>query len=169
MVGRAGTGGAAGRALSLVLCVLLASGCSLTVPTDPEGTLDRVRGGVLRVGVSPNPPWTELPTGADDPRPLGREVELVEGFAEELDAEVRWTAGGEEDLFDQLERGHLDVVVGGLTSRSPWSSHAALTVPYVEVPGRDGKPQGHVVAVRMGENAFLVRLERYLLEQEVRP
>jgi ABC-type amino acid transport substrate-binding protein len=143
------------------------TGCGVTIPTDPDGTLDRSRGGVIRVGVSANPPWTELPQGTDTEQPAGIEPELVTAFAESLDAEVEWTAGGEEALARQLEEGLLDVVVGGFTATTPWSRHAALTVPYVEVVGPDGKPEPHVMATAMGENAFLVELERFLLERDI--
>ena len=144
--------------------VAVLSGCGVTVPTDPDRTLDRVRGGELRVGISPHAPWTAVgPDGA----PGGLEVDLVEGFAGTLDADVVWTTGGEEPLVGDLERGDLDLVVGGLTASTPWTSHGAPTVAYVTVTDRDGKPEGHVMLAPMGENAFLVDLERYLLDQEV--
>lgn len=145
---------------------LAVAGCGITVPTDPEGTLDRVRGGELRVGVSPDDPWTTLP-GGDQAPPAGIEVELVEAFAEHLGAEVVWEVGSEERLVGDLEDGRLDVVVGGLTARSPWSSRAALTRPYVTVPGEHGEEENHVMATRTGENAFLVELEVFLIDQDV--
>lgn len=149
------------------LVVLLAvGGCSATVPTDPDGTLDRVTGGTLRVGVSPNPPWTDLP-GGPDADPAGTEVELVERFAESVDAEIVWVPGGEEDLIGQLEHAELDLVIGGLTATSPWSSKVALTYRYTSTTGPRGEKELHVMAAPMGENAFLVELERFLLDQEL--
>jgi len=146
--------------------VALLAGCSGGFPADPDGTLESVTGGVLRVGVSSNPPWTETGEGT----PAGLEPELVEGFAESVDAEVEWTSGGEEDLVGRLERSELDLVVGGFTEASPWSAQAALTYPYTTVPGPDGAPEAHVMAAPMGENAFLVALESYLLDrQDVQP
>lgn len=139
-------------------------GCGVTVPTDPDGTIERVRGGELRVGVSPHEPWTQVGAGGT---PTGLEPELVEGFARSLDADVVWTPGGEEELVGDLDRGELDLVVGGFTASTPWTSHAAVTVSYVTVTDPDGKPEGHVMLTPMGENAFLVALERYLLDQEV--
>ena len=120
---------------------LLTAGC--TFPADPDGTLERVEGGTLRAGVSPSP------------RMLA-EVALIERFAGRLRARVDWTRDGEEHLVKRLEAGKLDVVVGGLTKSSPWKQHAALTRPY------DGR---HVMAAPLGENAWLVRLERFLLEE----
>lgn len=161
----------AGRALLLAAVATLA-GCALVpehFPADPNGTLTRVEGGFLRVGVAPNPPWTELPRGAEaEPlRPSGVEVELVEGFARTVDAEITWEAGSEERLVGDLEAGQLDVVVGGLTARTPWASHAAVTRPYASVPGETGEEELHVMLTPMGENALLVALERYLLAQGV--
>jgi len=163
---RVAVGPVARAAVLVAFGSTLLAGCSGGFPADPEGTLDEVTGGVLRVGVSANPPWTETGVG----EPTGLEPTLVEGFAETVDAEVEWTTGGEEDLVGRLEDGELDLVVGGLTAASPWSAQAALTYPYTTSPGRDGKPVAHVMAAPMGENAFLVALESYLLEhQDVQP
>jgi membrane-bound lytic murein transglycosylase MltF len=150
------------RFLAVALAGLVAvAGCA-AIPVDPEGTLERVSGGVLRVGMSQHEPWTAL----EDGERSGVEVRLIEEFAAERDADVEWRDGGEESLIGQLHRGELDVVVGGLTEKSPWSSHAALTRPYVVVTGPTGSPEPHVMAARMGENALLVALERFLLERE---
>jgi ABC-type amino acid transport substrate-binding protein len=149
------------------LAVLLAAGgCSATIPSDPDGTLENVRGGTLRVGVSPNPPWTDLP-GGPDADPAGTEVELVEQFAESIDAEILWVPGGEEDLVGQLEHSELDLLIGGLTAKSPWSNKVALTYRYTSTTGPRGEKELHVMAAPMGENAFLVELERFLLDQEL--
>jgi ABC-type amino acid transport substrate-binding protein len=153
-------------AAAVVLVALLTGCASVTIPTDPDDTLTQVTGGTLRVGVSVNPPWTDFPdgTGSD---PTGSEVTLVEEFARTLDAEVEWTAGSEEGLVGQLERGELDLVIGGLTAQAPWSEKAALTYRYTVVTGPDGSQELHVMAVPMGENAFLVALERFLLVQDL--
>ena len=58
-------------------------------------------------------------------------------------------------------RGDIDVLIGGLTDQSAWSSKVGLTRPYVEVPGPDG-PRAHVMAVPAGENAAQSSLERWL-------
>jgi polar amino acid transport system substrate-binding protein len=155
----------------LVLAGSVASGCGVDLPRDPDGSLDRIRGGTLRVGVSVDPPWTETSvpvTGREAATPTGIEPALVTDFARSLDADVTWTVGGEESLVTDLEEGRLDLVVGGLTEASPWSEHVALTRPYVTVPGPGGRPEPHVMAAPMGENALLVSLETFLLAQEDR-
>jgi ABC-type amino acid transport substrate-binding protein len=146
----------------------LLTGCGISLPADPEGTLDRVRDGQLRVGVSTNAPWTETPDGAE---PAGIEPDLVRGFAATLNARIQWSEGGEQKLVDELERGNLDLVVGGLTKDTPWSEQVAVTAPYAQVEDGHGETHKHVMATRPGENAFLVELEDFLAEHkpEVHP
>jgi polar amino acid transport system substrate-binding protein len=155
--------------MAAALLVPLLAGCGLKIPTDPEGTLDRVAGGTLRAGISHNPPWTESGTGTEPAgtgtEPAGTEADLIRAFAAEHNARVEWVSGGESNLVRQLERGELDLVAGGLTKDSPWSKHAALTQPYLETSNAQGDKEQHVLAVRTGENAFLVELERFLKEE----
>jgi DNA-binding IclR family transcriptional regulator len=63
---------------SAALLALAAAGCDL--PRDAEGTLDRVRGGTLRVGVVNHPPWVVDSGGAVG----GVESALVTQLAREL-------------------------------------------------------------------------------------
>jgi polar amino acid transport system substrate-binding protein len=214
----------------LLLAAIVAAGCQY--PRDPDGTLNRVEGGVMRVGVTEADPWVML----EDDRPVaGTEVELARRFARELGARIEWVQGSEEELVDAAKEGQVDLVLGGLTSRSRWKKDVAFTRPYVEssavvgipeggsypddldgvpvaaelgseeegllaqktearvVPVRDlasraGRPAAvhdyllddlrltdsgteldstrHVMAVKLGENAFMVRLERFLLDRE---
>ena len=151
-----GLGNVVRLAARVVLLMLLAA-CG-SIPQDPDGTLDRVRSsGELRVGVSHHPPWTDVTTSP----PSGSEVEIITGWAESLGATVAWQVDGEEALVAALERGDIDVLIGGVTDQSAWSSKVGLTRPYVEVPGPDG-PRAHVMAVPAGENAAQSSLERWL-------
>ena len=140
---------------------LVATGCGAGIPRDVDGTLDRVReDGVLRVGASPSPGWVAFGAEGD---PVGREPELVEGFARHLGVDVVWTVGGEEHLVGLLEDGDLDMAVGGTTDQNPWVEKVALTRPYVELQV-DGSTEAHVMIVPMGENALQSELERWLDE-----
>ncbi|SDH60693.1 transporter substrate-binding domain-containing protein [Agrococcus jejuensis] len=141
--------------------VLLLAGCGLQIPVDPDGTLDDVRGGTLHVGVSPHEGWAEVVDGQG----VGREAELVEGFADSLDAQVEWTEGGEEHLMEALEAGDLDLVIGGLSDATPWTTHAAITRTYLTTTDETGASTNHVMATPLGENAFLVALETFLTEE----
>lgn len=142
---------------ALLLATALA-GCGLTIPADPEGTLQSVSGGELRVGVSPDPGLVSR----DDP-PTGSIPELVSGFASSIDADVEWTVASEETLVGMLERGDLDLVAGGMTDATPWIDKAGVTRGYPGVDGADGRSL--VMLVPLGENAFLSALERYLDEE----
>ena len=139
-----------------VLLVVGAGGCG--IPRDPESTLDRVRGGTLRAGITASEPWATLERG----RPGGVEVELVEQFAHELGAKVEWVDGSEAELIGALEVRELDLVVGGLTADTPWQSKAAITRSYattrvvVAVPSSQPPPgdiAGLRVAVEAGSDA----------------
>jgi polar amino acid transport system substrate-binding protein len=116
---------------ALVLC-----GCGL--PMDPEGTLRQVEGGRMLVGVTEEPPWTIL----QDTTPSGAEVELVQRFAETLDASVEWVDGSQESLLAALEKRELDLVVGGLTQDDPWAAQLGFTRPYFDVDIVLGVPAG---------------------------
>ncbi|WP_122263672.1 transporter substrate-binding domain-containing protein [Ornithinimicrobium cerasi] len=147
-----------------LLSAALLGGCGVSIPTDPDGTLNRVRtSGELRVGVSPHPPFTTLPATPDG-EPGGTEVELVEQFARAQGAEPEYVVEGEEELVRLLEEGELDVVVGGLTSKSPWSKKVGLTRPYLET-SEHGRTVKHVMAVVRGENLLMSELERFLDEE----
>ena len=154
------------KVLFLLLAGLLfLAGCGTSYPADPEGTLDRVRGGTLRVGASPNGDWVRLPAGsAGAARVEGKEAELVQRFAERLGADIEWVTGTEQVLADELKHGELDLVIGGLDDKTPWSTHAGLTRPYTESRDSRGSLHKHVMLVPLGENAFLLELDRFLLE-----
>ena len=213
--------------------MLVAAGALLgcDIPQDPDGTLDRVTGGTMRVGVTEADPWVTLEGG----EPAGGvEVELVRRFARDLGARVEWIDGSEEELVHAAKEGSLDLVIAGMTNKSRWEKDVALTRPYAEAkvvigasPGeaaRDGfdgvrvaaergsteeallenktealvvpvdslagaggpvaafeyvlddlglepsrvelETEKHVMALPLGENAWLVRLERFLLDRE---
>jgi polar amino acid transport system substrate-binding protein len=220
-----GAGRSTRLGVTAVALALLPVACG--IPRDPEGTLGRVQGGLMRVGIAEHPPWTVL-----DDAPTGVEVDLVEGFARLLDAEIEWFPGSEHELLTALHRRELDLVIGGYTDDDPWAKEATFTEPYVKIrvvvgapPGRappsdieglsvaaesgteipslvggaGGVPERvedlstadglvaaeewelrslglvpgeavltesrHAMAVPSGENAWLVRLERYLTEK----
>ena len=148
---------------SVLAAVLAAAGTGLAActssgyPADPDGTLDRVTGGVLRAGVVHHPPHVDA-SGAE---PVGPEPDLIRGFAAAHDARIEWTVAGEEALMTALEKGDMDLVAGGLTSASPWTSHASITRDYAEAEGPDGEPVKLVMAVPLGENQMLTALEAY--------
>ncbi|MFL0580204.1 substrate-binding periplasmic protein [Dietzia sp. 179-F 9C3 NHS] len=150
----------AGRGVAaLALGAALVAGCSGPFPRDVDGSLERISGGTLRVGVSENPPWTQV---SDDGEVTGREADLVTGFARSEGARVEWTPGAESELVTAMTRGDLDVLIGGLTADSPWEQEVAITRHYAEEVTPDGDTEKLVMATPLGENALLVALETYL-------
>src|SRR5918997_6391598 len=107
-------------------------------PGDPMGTLDRVRGGEMRVGMVTNPPWT----GGG---PSGVEVELVEDFARQLNSETVYVRGTTPELLEATKQGEVDVLVGGFTDESPGireQKEAGITQPYLVARPLVGVPPG---------------------------
>ncbi len=174
--------------LCLLLLALLA-GCD-DYPRDPEGTLDRVRGGVLRAGLVEQRPWA----ARDGERLEGVEVALVEALAASLGAEVRWSRDSGTAAFAALQAGELDLLIGGVTESDPWASEVAATRPYLVydlvIAAPAGAPPGtlpttkprwqlgedEVVLQRLeerrqvfllpqGENAWLIAVDRFLRER----
>jgi hypothetical protein len=149
--------------------LLVVLGCGL--PRDPEGTLDRVRGGELRAGAVVNPPFVVLEEG----RISGTDVRLVESFAEAHGARVTWSIAPGEDLVAALEEFRVDVVAGGLTRDDPRLAKLGTTRPYTpETPPTSSlllenpPAKEYVLAVPPGENRFLLTLDRHLHGQQQR-
>jgi polar amino acid transport system substrate-binding protein len=136
-----------------IVVLLVAVACGL--PRDPDGTLDRVRGGVIRVGIAESPPWVIVTPGGAE----GVEATLVEAIADSLGASIEWIRRSESELLTDLEERKLDLVLAGLTDDSPWKTKVALTKPFYEDPSTRKK---HVMAAPPGENAWLVFVERQL-------
>lgn len=121
---------------AVTLCAL-AAGCA-SLPRDPEGTLRRVQGGRLRVGLVEHPPWVVRTSN----EPEGAEVELARRFAAELNATPEWHWGNEGQHMEALEHFELDLVVGGITDKTAWAKYVGLTAPYFEEAIMVGVPQG---------------------------
>lgn len=138
---------------------LALSGCTLSVPADPGGTLERVEGGVLRAGASVD----DGLVSEEDGEVSGPLVDLVEEFAHTYRAKVRWTVGSEESLVAAVQRGELDIVVGGITSDTPWIDRTGASRGYPEIPQAGGRDI--VMLVPLGENGFLFELESFLDEE----
>lgn len=138
---------------------LVLSGCGMSIPTDPQGTFDRVQDGVLRAGAS----IEEGLVSAEDGELVGPLVDLVEDFARLHDADVRWTVGSEESLVGVLDGGDIDLIVGGMTVDTPWIDQAGSTRGY-PMPDRAGERE-IVMLVPLGENRFLSEIEAFLDEE----
>jgi polar amino acid transport system substrate-binding protein len=134
-----------------MLPAMLVAGCDF--PADPEGTLDRVSGGTMLVGVLEDPPWVVLDAQGD---PSGVEPELVRQFAETIDAEVEWVEGTESDLAAAMGGFQLDLLIGGLTRDFPYTEDVAMTRPYVDTEIEIGLPPGDELPDELGETEVYV-------------
>jgi ABC-type amino acid transport substrate-binding protein len=141
-------------AAALLVAGMLACG----LPRDSDGTLERVRGGELRVGVTHHPPYDSVANGTVS----GPEPRLVEALARRLGARPSFRLGSDSELLEALARRELDVVIAGLHDDSPWNGRVALTKPYHTDPVTDTR---YVLATAAGENAWLVFVERFLAER----
>lgn len=126
-------------ALALVAASVLLGGCDW--PRDAAGTLNDVRGGTLRVGVTDNPPWVVL----QDDAPAGAEIRLVEALADDLDADIVWVEGADADLMEALHGRSLHLVIGGFDAAAPWAKQASLTRPYITTHSVVAVPTGTLV------------------------
>jgi polar amino acid transport system substrate-binding protein len=116
---------------------ILSAACQY--PRDPEGTLDRVQGGTMRVGVAHNPPWVDL----SGERPAGVEPRLIRRFAERIGVgKIDWVEGTETELVEAMDGFQLDVIIAGLTRSSPFMTEVALTRPYVDTDVEFAQPPG---------------------------
>ena len=150
------------RSVGIVAALALSctlAGCGLTIPADPDGTLDAVTGGELRIGTSPDRDLVDVRDGV----PSGSIVELVDDYADSIHAEPDWTVASEETLVTMLEDGELDLIAGGITAETPWLERAGVSRGYTGIDGADGREI--VMLVPLGENAFLSSLETFLDEE----
>jgi polar amino acid transport system substrate-binding protein len=121
------------RSVLVSFCLLLTCGCH-SLPRDPKSTLNLVHRRPLRVGLIENAPWVVR----DGDEPTGTEVDLVREFAAQLGTTPKWHWGGEEEQIEALEHFALDLVIGGMSSRTPWKQKIGLTSPYFKETIRVG-------------------------------
>jgi ABC-type amino acid transport substrate-binding protein len=128
----------------LLATVLLAVGCD-AIPSDPDGTLDRVRGERLfRVGLI-----------ASHAPPPDRAADLLRRLSRATGAKAAVERGPAESLWTRLEEGSLDLVLGEFAEKSPWAAKVTLSEPI-----GPGGPIILAAAARNGENAWIALVHR---------
>lgn len=130
------------------------TGCGITIPADPDDTLDHASGAELRIGIAVEPGLSE-----DGNPPRGPIPDLAIEYAETIDAAPVWEIGGEETLVEMLEQDKLDIALGNFSPDSPWSDRAALSRPFAV---DDAHPEEIVALVPLGENAMLSNFETFI-------
>jgi hypothetical protein len=132
--------------LAFLMGFILA-GCDL--PRDPEETQETVQGQELRVGV------LKFGQNADKDRPI------AERLASSLGAKLDYVEGDAHALFEDLKRGHLHLVIGGVPETTPFAQELGLSKPVGPLHGAH-QEENRVLAVRPGENAFLLRVNEVI-------
>lgn len=128
----------------LLATAVVCAGCDV-IPSDPDGTLERVRGeGLFRVGLiaSPAPP-------------PDRAADLLRRLSRATGAKAAVEHGAAESLLTRLEEGTLDLVVGEFAEKSPWAAQVTLSEPI-----GPGGPTILAAAARNGENAWIALVHR---------
>lgn len=133
------------RVLMAFLMGSVLAGCDL--PRDPEETLETVQGQELRVGV------LKFGENADKDRPI------VERLAASLGSKLVYVDGDAHVLFEDLKRGHLHLVIGGVPESTPFAKELGLSKPVGPLHGAH-EEEDRVIAIRPGENGFLLRVNQ---------
>ncbi|CAN5366712.1 transporter substrate-binding domain-containing protein [soil metagenome] len=144
--------------LWLLLLIVVWMGCK-PYPKDPENSLQEIENGVLHVGISHNPPYTVV----NDTGVSGIEVALVQKYAAQHHAHIKWVNGTETALMRKLESFELDIAIGGFVKESPTVNSLGITQSFLSGPG--GK---HVIVVAPGENALLSDLDGFLVSNPLK-
>jgi ABC-type amino acid transport substrate-binding protein len=127
-----------------LLATALLAACD-AIPSDPDGTLERVRGErMFRVGLI-----------ASHAPPSERATDLLRRLSRATGAKATVERGPAEALLTRLEEGSLDLVLGEFAGKSPWAAQVTLTEPI----GPDG-PVILAAAARNGENAWIALVHR---------
>ncbi|MGF9764572.1 hypothetical protein AAII07_56775 [Microvirga sp. 0TCS3.31] len=135
------------RVLMAFLMGSILAGCDL--PRDPEETLETVQGQELRVGV------LKFGENAEKDRPI------IERLAKNLEAKLVYVEGDAHALFEDLKRGRLHLVMGGVPESTPFEKELGLSKPVGPLHGAHEEEE-RVIAVRPGENAFLLRVNEVI-------
>lgn len=136
------------------------AGCGMTVPVDPNGSINDIRGHELRVGLALEP---RLSTAGDPPQ--GPLPELAEEFASTLDARPTWETGSEESLVRMLEDDEIDLALGDFSPETPWTDRAAVSRPFSVDASASSTEL--VALMPLGENALLSEFERFVDAKEM--
>lgn len=142
---------------ALAIFLVAITGCD-RFPQDPERTLTHVQGAQMHVGVASDPPFVRLRPGQP---PQGREIAMLQAWADSLHAQIVWEYGGHADLLEALEKYKLQAVVGGQSRKSPWKGRVAFTKPY-RLKTDDGSYRSRMLALPPGENAWLMNFEAFM-------
>lgn len=130
------------RYFLILITAIAFVGCE-SYPKDVDGTLNKISNHTVRVGKS---------TSTTD-----YDKQLMNGFAKEVNAKVEWVEGDQIKLTELLSHHKIDMAIGGFTKESPLKKEVAFSKPYITQGDYE-----YVVAIPKGENALLMKLEKYI-------
>jgi len=110
-------------------------------PKDAEDSLEKVRNHTIRVGFTNAAPWV-YPSAT---RAQGIEAAIVSDFAKTLHAKTDWVEGTEEQLYTALKKNEIDILIAGITAKTPWKEEVGVTKPYLETEIVNGAPPSSAV------------------------
>lgn len=122
-------------------------------PKDMRGTLKKVEHGTIVVGVTENPPYVIYQDG----KLSGTDIELVQAFAKDLNANVEWVNGPESTVMTLLKEGQIDVAAGGFNQRSIWKKEVYFVRPYDTLQYKWGVPANTSLPQDLKERQVYVR------------
>jgi len=137
---------------ALLLLLPALAGCDL--PRDPQGTLDKVRGGTITVGVN-----------ADDEPADPRERAALERLAGDVGADLSFRVDELHTLIADLEGGRIDMIAGHIPKTTPFAEKVGLSASVSRMTLGDDEVKT-VFAVRKGENGFLTAVETAIGETQ---
>lgn len=128
--------------------LLLLSACDM-LPRDPAGTSQRIeRNRTFTVALA-------------DPaiRSAPQVSKLVAEIERRTHARAEWRSGSGEALFQYMNEGRLDLVIGRFAADSPWATDVAFA-PALQTNGSKDAPIELKAAMRNGENRWIMTVER---------
>jgi hypothetical protein len=136
--------------LPIAATILLLGGCA-NYPRDPEGTLEQIKTErLIRVG---------LLAGVADGAMRSEVDRYIARLSRSTGARPAAVTGPAELLLAQLEAGELDLVVGPIGKKSPWTAEVAVIEPLAVGIGA-GQAFTLSPMARNGENRWIMLLER---------
>ena len=110
----------------LILFLLAVISACKPFPKDANKTLEKAQKKVLKVGLSGYDS-----TANASRRSVDFEIDLVEGFAKEINAKIEWVKGPQSEIAHLLHYNYLHMAIGGYTSPSPFEKEVSFTKPYM--------------------------------------
>ena len=84
---------------------------------------------------------------------------IVHRLAASLEAKLVYVEGDAHAVFEDLKRGHLHLVIGGVPESTPFGKELGLSKSVGPLHGAR-EEEKRVLVVRPGENAFLLRVNQ---------